>query len=101
MNMQAKQILLGKKIGLFLLPLLLGIYFYSFHFKEVKTSFAGPLLTPKLFELPIYFERNAGQTNENVKYLSRGLGYNFYFTPQEIVMLLSQKLTEKEISSFA
>src|ERR1700761_5341800 len=48
---------------------------------------------PKLqvYELPLYFEKNEGQIATTVKYLSRGKGYTFYFTPQEIVIALNKK----------
>jgi len=41
--------------------------------------------------MPLYFERNEGQTDEQVRYLTKGIGYTFFFTPQEIVIALSKK----------
>lgn len=41
------------------------------------------------------FESNEGQTDQTVKYLSRGPGYAFFFTPEEIVMKLHSKFDKK------
>jgi hypothetical protein len=34
---------------------------------------------------PITFEKNEGQVDSTVQFLSKGNGYTFFFTPQEIV----------------
>lgn len=39
-------------------------------------------------QLPLSFEPNVGQTQSEVKYLSRGNGYTFYVTPTDAVMFL-------------
>jgi len=39
-------------------------------------------------ELPLRFEVNAGQTDEQVKFLSRGPGYTLFLTPNEAVLSL-------------
>jgi len=41
-------------------------------------------------KVPMRFERNQGQTTDNVKFLSRGQGYTVFLTPTETVMALSQ-----------
>jgi len=41
-------------------------------------------------QIPFYFEKNEGQTDGSVKYLARGSGYISYFTPDEMVMALSE-----------
>jgi hypothetical protein len=38
-------------------------------------------------QLPIFFERNVGQTNRAVKFLARGSGYNFFLTAAEAVVV--------------
>jgi hypothetical protein len=38
--------------------------------------------------LPVYFERNRGQTDARVKFLSRGPGYTLFLTGQGAVMAL-------------
>lgn len=52
-------------------------------------------LPQQFYEVPLYFEENSGQVDSDVKYLSRGPGYTFYFTPQEIVMALQNCKEEK------
>jgi len=42
------------------------------------------------FNNPLRFEVNAGQTDEQVKYLARGPGYNLFITEQEAVLSLSR-----------
>ncbi len=39
-------------------------------------------------KLPLQFEANAGQTDEAVRFLSRGSGYNLYLTASEAVLVL-------------
>ncbi|MGA7731551.1 MAG: SBBP repeat-containing protein, partial [Chloroflexia bacterium] len=41
-------------------------------------------------KLPIMFEANLGQTDPQVKFLSRGAGYTIFLTPAEAVILLSK-----------
>ncbi len=38
--------------------------------------------------LPLRFEANRGQSNEPVRYLSRGRGYGMYFAPEETILIL-------------
>ncbi len=49
----------------------------------------------KDFKFPIQFEQNEGQTDTDVRYLTRGPGYTFYFTPQEIAMVLTNRQADK------
>src|SRR5258706_15983815 len=39
-------------------------------------------------KLPLYFEANRGQTHKDVRFLSRGPGYNLYLTANEAVLVL-------------
>src|SRR5437660_3092884 len=39
--------------------------------------------------LPLSFEVNQGQTNRQVKFLSRGSGYSLFLTPREAVLALA------------
>jgi Ca2+-binding RTX toxin-like protein len=41
-------------------------------------------------KMPLFFEANAGQTDAEVRYLSRGPGYNLYLTGTEAVLSLFQ-----------
>jgi hypothetical protein len=40
-------------------------------------------------KVPMRFERNQGQTNDDAKFVSRGHGYTVFLTPTEAVMALS------------
>src|SRR5262249_29400616 len=42
----------------------------------------------RLFTVPMNFEANAGQTDEQVKYLARGPGYALFLTDGEIMLAL-------------
>ncbi len=44
-------------------------------------------------QLPLLFEINRGQTDQRVKFLSRGKGYTLFLTPTEAVLALRQRLT--------
>ena len=37
-------------------------------------------------QLPLYFEANQGQTDPEVRFLARGVGYTLFLTPTEAVM---------------
>src|SRR5262249_13477165 len=47
-----------------------------------------PSATDVFGKLPLYFEANAGQTDAQVRYLSRGPGYNLFLTDAEPVLSL-------------
>ncbi len=44
-------------------------------------------------QVPLHFEANQGQFSDSVKYLTRGKGYSFALTAQEVVMELQGKNT--------
>jgi len=44
-----------------------------------------------LVSLPLSFERNDGQTDQRVKFLSRGAGYTLFLTQEETVLALRQR----------
>ena len=54
-------------------------------------------INKKFGKLPLRFEANEGQTAPEVRYLSRGSGYNLYLTSQEAVLVLS-KAAQSEVS---
>ena len=63
---------------------------------------------PAFFNTPLHFEANEGQTDRQVKFLSRGSGYGLYLTPQEAVLALrkpkpsgSEQETEETSPDFA
>src|SRR3977135_3020293 len=41
-------------------------------------------------KLPLHFEANRGQTDKNVRFLSRGPGYSLYLTSGEAVLALTR-----------
>src|SRR5262245_21556520 len=47
-------------------------------------------------KLPLQFEPNRGQTNESVKFLSRGRGYGLFLTSTEVVLVLSKASAENQ-----
>src|SRR5882762_4678818 len=42
-------------------------------------------------KLPLYFEANGGQTNERVKFLSRGTNHTLFLTSTEAVLVLTKR----------
>jgi hypothetical protein len=46
-------------------------------------------------KLPLSFEENRGQVNDEVKYISRGAGYTLFLTPTEAVLALRQSDSRK------
>jgi len=63
-----------------------------------KTNELNPSEKTRLAEsygrLSLSFEANAGQTDEQVKFLARGQGYNLFLTPTEAVLALSKPKAE-------
>jgi hypothetical protein len=53
---------------------------------KLATSFAS---------LPMSFEKNVGQTDPRVAFLTRGSGYALFFTPAESVLVLSARPTRE------
>ncbi len=83
-----------------------GLSFGSFSpFSEKKTlpskeAEASPStktdVIAQIVKLPMYFEKNEGQIDPSVKYLTREYGSTFYFTPREIVMVLQKQFQDTE-----
>jgi len=44
-------------------------------------------------KLPLSFEANQGQVNDNVKFLARGIGYTLFLTPTEAILTLHNPST--------
>jgi len=49
-------------------------------------------VTQSHINLPVYFEANQGQTDGQVKFLSRGTGYSLFLTATEMVMVLTASI---------
>src|SRR5712692_3474607 len=47
--------------------------------------------------LPLGFEANQGQTDSQVRFLSRGSGYKLLLTPREAILLLSEGIGNAEV----
>ena len=52
---------------------------------------SNPQLTATLMRLPLQFEANQGQVEEQVTFLARGTGYTLFLTPSESVLVLQQR----------
>lgn len=62
-----------------------GLYFFT------SVSPKKDSITAQFLKLPLNFERNDGQVDQRVKYLTKGQGYSFYFTPKEIMIVLDKR----------
>src|SRR5882762_8081425 len=49
-----------------------------------------PRVSESYAKLPLYFEANQGQTDKDVRFLSRGAGYSLYLTAGEAVLVLAK-----------
>src|SRR5215831_5182872 len=56
--------------------------------RPADLSGANTVPTESYLHLPLSFERNQGQTDPQVKFLSRGSGYTLYLTPAEALLSL-------------
>lgn len=52
---------------------------------------SNPQMTATLMRLPLQFEANQGQVDEQVRFLARGPGYRLFLTPSESVLVLQQR----------
>jgi FG-GAP-like repeat/Beta-propeller repeat/FG-GAP repeat len=50
-------------------------------------------------KMPLSFEENRGQTDERVKFLSRGAGYNLFLTESEMVLALHKTAKDEKAES--
>ncbi len=56
----------------------------------VNNKLAQAALINNYAQLPLQFEQNRGQTNDEVEYVSRGSGYTLFLTPTETVLTLQR-----------
>ena len=54
----------------------------------------------KLGRLPLLFEKNEGQVDASVLYLTRSTSNTFYFRPHDILLLLKKEMEEQECAFF-
>ena len=57
----------------------------------MKPRPASHTVTAQLLGMPLQFEANHGQVDDQVKFLARGKGYTLFLTPTESVMVLQQR----------
>jgi hypothetical protein len=57
----------------------------------VTAGIGEPSAQHQYGRLPLSFEANDGQTDPQVKFLSRGRGYSLFLTPTEAVLSLSRR----------
>jgi len=70
-------------------PLLLLIFLHlTLWLGAQSLSPASPKVVERYGKLPLSFEVNQGQTDAQVKYLSRGAGYSLFLTSSEAVLTL-------------
>ena len=55
---------------------------------ELNDDLGMPAAVADYGRLPLSFEANRGQTDEQVEFLSRGNGYALFLTPNEAVLTL-------------
>jgi hypothetical protein len=63
------------------------------------SAIAAPTPTSAYGQLPLSFEPNQGQTAPEVRFLSRGPGYQLYLTPHEAVLTLHKSAPKAETSA--
>jgi hypothetical protein len=57
-----------------------------------RLSSSDGTATPRVYsEPPVYFEENQGQFDQRVRFVAREAGSTFFFTPQEMVVVLSRE----------
>lgn len=63
--------------------------------KALGQQLAAGKSTQQSYQLPISFEANMGQTDAEVKFLSRGSGYTLFLTATEAVLSLRKSMNDK------
>src|SRR2546429_4495849 len=58
---------------------------------KISATKSDPNWSAAYGKLPLSFEENQGQTAREVRYVSRGSGYELFLTPQEAVLALRAK----------
>jgi len=78
-----KHALIPSRWMLVLFPLLTGFVFPAAAATSARVS-------ESYGKLPLHFEANRGQTDKDVRFLSRGAGYSLYLTAGEAVLVLTK-----------
>jgi hypothetical protein len=70
--------------------LILGLFLAFSALAQTTNTAVGSnvTLSPNYGKVPLWFEANSGQADPQVRYYSRGSGYNMFFAPAEMVLAL-------------
>lgn len=72
----------------------MGLFKFPFFLMTKQAS-----IIQSFMQIPLHFESNQGQVDDQVRFLSRGNGYNIYFTSKEVVMDLHTAQTSNASST--
>src|SRR5258705_13407435 len=82
-SVMSRSALIPSRRMLVLFPFLAGLAFPAAAVTDARVS-------ENYGKLPLHFEANRGQTDKDVRFLSRGLGYSLYLTAREAVLVLAK-----------
>lgn len=77
-------------------PVLLGQQATAAVPPGASPSAASQRVSATMMGMPLQFEANHGQVDDQIKFLSRGSGYTLFLTPTESVMVLQQRETKEQ-----
>src|SRR5213594_1076756 len=69
---------------------LLVLFSFPHGFALPVVAAADARVSESYGRLPLQFEQNQGQTDKDVRFLSRGAGYSLYLTAGEAVLVLAK-----------
>src|SRR5882762_4048834 len=69
---------------------LLGVFGFLTGFSMSSAGDTDARIVETYGKLPLQFEANRGQTDKDVRFLSRGAGYSLYLTAREAVLVLAK-----------
>src|SRR5438874_4773048 len=82
----------GRRNFCALLGLIFGIIASDANAKNqasLRPPSSAPVSAAQIYAIPMHFQKNAGQVDEQVKFLSRGPGYTLFLSPTEALLSLS------------
>ena len=89
------------KLSVFLLEIIAFMFFFNVVIitsveAKIKPDPTAKIRLQKNYgKLPLSFEANQGQTDKNVRFISRGQGYGLFLTPTEAVLSLHKSEASK------
>ena len=84
-----------KKIFLFGLMFILTVIFLVRH-SVIRSVQVPQSVVSQSLSFPLYFETNQGQSDSQVKFISRGHKYQMLFTPQDITLALKESVLKMD-----